>query len=72
MTKGRLHGLLGCVLLGLFVSVAALATGAGAASPESVTTWSQPRPSDARPTAAELIASDTAATAGAGDAIVTR
>jgi hypothetical protein len=37
MTKGRLHGLLGCVLLGLFVSVAALATGAGAASPESVT-----------------------------------
>ena len=37
MTKGRLHGLLGCVLLGLFVSVAALATGAGAASPEQVT-----------------------------------
>jgi hypothetical protein len=37
MTKGRLHGFLGCVLLGLFVSVAALATGAGAASPESVT-----------------------------------
>ena len=37
MTRGRLHGLLGCVLLGLFVSVAALATGAGAASPESVT-----------------------------------
>jgi hypothetical protein len=39
MTKGRLHGLLGCVLLGLFVSVAALATGAGAASPEQVTIY---------------------------------
>lgn len=37
MTKGRLHGLLGCLVLGLFVSVSALATGAGAASPESVT-----------------------------------
>jgi hypothetical protein len=37
MTKGRLHRLVGCVLLGLLVSVAALATGAGAASPESVT-----------------------------------
>jgi hypothetical protein len=37
MTKRRLHGLLGCLVLGLFVSVSALATGAGAASPESVT-----------------------------------
>ena len=37
MTNGRLHGLLGCLVLGLFVSVSALATGAGAASPEQVT-----------------------------------
>jgi hypothetical protein len=37
MTKGRLRGFLGCVLLGLFVSVVAMATGAGAASPEAVT-----------------------------------
>jgi hypothetical protein len=37
MTKGRLHRLLGCLVLGLFVSVSALATGAGAASPEQVT-----------------------------------
>ena len=37
MTKGRLDRLLGCLVLGLFVSVGALATGAGAASPESVT-----------------------------------
>ena len=37
MTKGRLHGLLACLVLGLFVSVSAPATGAGAASPEQVT-----------------------------------
>jgi hypothetical protein len=36
MTKRRLQGLLGCLALGL-VSVSVLATGAGAASPESVT-----------------------------------
>jgi hypothetical protein len=37
MTKGRLHGFLGSVLLGLFVSVSVLATGAGATSPKYVT-----------------------------------
>ena len=37
MTKGRLRGFLGCLVLGLFVTVSGLATGAGAASPEHVT-----------------------------------
>jgi hypothetical protein len=36
MTRGRLQGLIGCLVVGL-VSVLVLATGAGAASPESVT-----------------------------------
>ena len=39
MTKGRLHGLLGCLVLSLFVSVSALATGAGATSGEQVTIY---------------------------------
>ena len=37
MIRGRLHPLLGCLVVGLFVSVLALASGAGAASPEQVT-----------------------------------
>jgi hypothetical protein len=39
MTKGRLRGFLGCVVLALFVAVSALATGAGAASPQQVTIY---------------------------------
>ena len=37
MTRGKLRGLLACLAVGLFVSASALATGAGAASPEQVT-----------------------------------
>ena len=37
MTKRRIHGLLGCLVLGLFVSVSVLATSAGAGTPEAVT-----------------------------------
>jgi hypothetical protein len=37
MTRGRLHAVLGCLVLGLLASVSALTTGAVAATPKSVT-----------------------------------